>query len=324
MPNLLAHNFLANRLFNEASIQPNFEDSFLYNNLDFLRAGAQGPDPLFFTGIVIRNGLHVITALKNYGRKIHRSNGRLFFEKFCEIVYRVDDLDRLNQLKSYILGQVSHYLLDTTCHPYIYYQSGFDKDGKLTKNYHYLHANYETTIDLNLAKRFNILSFFDKPETQLVTNETTHWKIDPWIIEVLKNMYDVKKLPKNLYSNGVKNLSHYWKVMNSKIGGIKKLFYPKSVAISGYRFPKKYDSSCLNDSRSYWYDPETKEKHNESFLDLFEIAYQKTFECYLKLNNGEFNSMTIFDYLDKDYSGCSVNGVKKYNKKNMEEKGDIQ
>lgn len=71
MPNLLAH-----RLFIDNIIQCN---SLEEKEIIALRLGTQGPDPMFYHGIIPWRSWHFIIALKKIGNKLHKENGRRFF-----------------------------------------------------------------------------------------------------------------------------------------------------------------------------------------------------------------------------------------------------
>ena len=69
MPNLLAH-----RLFIDNIIQCN---SLEEKEIIALRLGTQGPDPMFYHGIIPWRSWHFIIALKKIGNKLHKENGSL-------------------------------------------------------------------------------------------------------------------------------------------------------------------------------------------------------------------------------------------------------
>lgn len=71
MPNLLAH-----QLFIDNIIQCN---SLEEKEIIALRLGTQGPDPMFYHGIIPWRSWHFIIALKKIGNKLHKENGRRFF-----------------------------------------------------------------------------------------------------------------------------------------------------------------------------------------------------------------------------------------------------
>ena len=82
---------------------------FLKGNEDIYLAGAQGPDPFFFYGIVpflrAKNGSEV----RNFGSKLHKMDPAEVFRFFFEYA---NDRKEKDVLYSYILGAGLHYILD--------------------------------------------------------------------------------------------------------------------------------------------------------------------------------------------------------------------
>lgn len=86
--------------------------------------GVHGPDVLFYYRPLKHN--HV----KNLGRACHRTRGDLFFAHCAEVVNRLDDRaatspvlrkgDAPRAYMAYLLGVLCHYMLDRSCHPYVY------------------------------------------------------------------------------------------------------------------------------------------------------------------------------------------------------------
>lgn len=314
MPNLLAHNLLVRKLYDEVSQDEDFSNSFLDKHLDYLKIGSQGPDPLFFLGLVPSRGLHPFLALKKMGNQLHKSDGKKLFELMFNDFYNLNDDVPRKTFASFILGQLSHYLLDTTAHPFIYYQSGFDNNGHVSGKYHYQHAFYESNIDLCLAEKFQYFTFKENPSEILNVNIRVLRECDSYLNPVLVTYFNLKKLPKRAYENAYKNMSYFWKSMNLPSGKFKSILIPKSISLKGMYLPKDKDSSVLNEERNTWLDPESGKEYDYSFLDLFQIAYEKLKLAYYSLLKNGLNYTSISDFFDKDYSGVSIGGVKKYKK----------
>ena len=120
MPNLLAH-----RLFIDNIIQCN---SLEEKEIIALRLGTQGPDPMFYHGIIPWRSWHFIIALKKIGNKLHKENGRRFFLELKNECEKIKNPEEKKIFAAFCFGQISHLLLDRSAHPFIYYFSGFDDD----------------------------------------------------------------------------------------------------------------------------------------------------------------------------------------------------
>lgn len=104
--------------------------------------GLQGPDlffycPYSFTG-----------TGKRLGSVMHVSETGRFFENFLQKLDGLQGEER-NIGIAYFSGFLGHYILDTVCHPFVYYFTGYlDKD----KPYFGKHVDFETDIDCVMLK----------------------------------------------------------------------------------------------------------------------------------------------------------------------------
>lgn len=314
MPNLLSHNLLVKRFFLKEDKASDFQSSFLYGNYDFLSMGTQGPDPLFYVGLLPKNGLHLITAKKKIGNKIHKTDGKKFFRLLIDRSYGIENDKNRMRFQSFIFGQFAHYILDRETHPYILYTSGFGEDGRISGKYHYLHANFESNIDASLAKKFKMNYFLENPADVLVKDKDFLNIIDREFIPVLSNMYDTK-LPKHMYSNAMDNMRAVVSFMNHNNGWKKKIL-PKRILGPAMPDPNHLEwEDCLNENKNAWLDPVTGQKHNDSFTDLDNRALEIIESCYHDILKYGFNYEVISKYLNGlNYYGTPVDSKFVYKK----------
>lgn len=316
MPNLLAHSLIVKRLNNSSYSLNNGQNSFLKGNYDFLVLGSLGPDPLFYMGILPFSGLHLITACKKIGNKIHKMDGKTFFKLLINQVYFIEnDLDQ-TRFKAFVFGQFAHYILDREAHPFIMYESGFDDNGNITSHYHFDHAFFETNIDCALAKKYAINRFFIHPEETIPSTTTYLRIIDFYLVPVLKELFGEKHLPKHMYSNAINNMRRLLKTMNHN-GKIKSKILGKNIALSAMYFPKEIDFSTLNEEKEIWLDPVSGKESNESFLEIHTRSFRIVEQCYKDILKNGFNYSVFAKYLDgRDYYGFVPGEKKIYKKEN--------
>ncbi len=309
MPNLLAHYLLVKRFslkYKEIeSNYPNFH-SFLDGNFDYLSLGTQGPDPLFYMGIIPFRGLHLPTAMKKVGNQIHKTDAKKYFRYLIQQCYSIDDTQtagkEILRFKAFIFGQFAHYLLDRECHPYILYKSGFDKNGKIKGKYHYQHAYFESKLDFCLSEKYKMDHFLEDPQDILPNHPMVLKTIDRNFVPVLKQTFDLKKLPKNMYSNGLKNFRFWLKYTNH--GTRARVFFFGKTNLSATRLPKVVSEDVLNEKRDVWLDPVSGEKHNESFLELHSRVFVILSSLYEDIMKKGFNYETFSKYIDgRNYYG---------------------
>ena len=120
-------------------IYDHLKDSLLKQNLYINRAvyslGQQGPDIFFYyLPAYVLHG-------HNLGHMAHAQNTNQFFASLLE---SRNDFKLKKDRKiadAYLAGFLGHYILDTTCHPFIYGRTHFD--GR-TNDYFARHAYLET------------------------------------------------------------------------------------------------------------------------------------------------------------------------------------
>lgn len=315
MPNLLAHYLLIKRfVLKKDEIDHNYHfDSFLNKNNDYVYMGTQGPDPLFYMGIIPFHGLHIPTALKKYGNKLHKLDGKKFFRYLIDECYRINDLDEQKSFQAFVFGQFAHYLLDRECHPYVLYMSGFDEEGKITGKYHYEHAYFESCLDFCLAKRFKMDYFVKDPQTILDTHMHPLEVVDRHLVPILARLFDDKKLPKKMYSNGWNNFRRWINYTNHG-HRIRVLFFGKTN-LSATRLPVEVNEDVLNEKKETWYDPVTNEPHNETFVELHSRVYEILSSLYLDIIRYGFNYETFAKYIDgHNYYGEELSAKWQYHR----------
>ncbi|MCI1734372.1 MAG: zinc dependent phospholipase C family protein [Bacilli bacterium] len=315
MPNLLAHNLVVKRFYlkeDEQDLSP--LDSFIRGNYDFLSLGAQGPDPFFYVGILPFHGLHLLTASKKLGNQLHEGDAKKFFKAMIDRCYGMEnDRDRL-RFEAFIFGQLAHYLLDREAHPYILYESGFDKDGKISGKYHYQHANFESNIDYCLAKKFKMNYFLSNPADVLCQDKSFLAILDSEMVPVLEGLFRCR-LPKHFYSNSIINMHSVIGYVNHHPKAKKKLLPKRLMGLAmPTEGPLDYPD-CLNEKKDIWLDPLTGAKHADSFLEIHSRAFELLDSCYQDILKNGFHYEVISKYLNGlSYYGTPVGAKWTYQK----------
>lgn len=306
MPSLLTHNFFALDLLDTIG-----DGSCLKSYPSCFRLGAQGPDPLFFSSLIPFTKAFSIRAIKGrYGSKLHKLDGTKLFKELFKRYDEIEDISSKDIFMSFILGQLTHFVLDSTCHPYVYYFTGFDKNSKLSGKLHYSHAHFEARIDSSLAIYKGKKELTYHPEDVLKINDDLLTVIDENFNIVIERVLGVK-VPKNYYRSGVKNMIKVYKFVNQGKGGFGK-HLGKNVFGQLY-IPREQDRTCLNDMHLEWKVPYSGVTCKDSFIELYRKGINKFVSCYnLCLKQG-LNYQTISGLFNGlNYSGYPTNQVMKY------------
>ena len=306
MPSLLTHYFFAKDFFesNEDSC------SFLKGNKEYFLLGEQGPDPYFFYGLYPKKGLHISHALKKYGSHIHKSNGEIYFKLLLEEKDSIQDEKERNAFMSFIYGQFSHYVLDSTTHPYIFYFSGFDKDGNLTKEYHYRHAHFEARIDSVLIDRYEASQNLKRrPQDILCTDKEVLELISRHQDNVMQKIFS-NKLRKNMYKDAVECMVGLYSFTNDKSNFRNKLLGKSMLA--GLIIPKSTSDRLLNEEKKTWVNPVTNTKYDLSFVELMEKARYKMNKSALVFKDDIVNDEIKAFFSSINFSGVPVDSKLTY------------
>lgn len=308
MPNLLAHNLIVKRLYiKEAEQDFSNRETFIQGNYDFLSLGAQGPDPLFYFGIVPFHAPHFLTAFKKLGNKIHADDGKKYFKLLLEQCYGIDDPKELSRIRSFVFGQFAHYLLDREAHPYILYRSGFDKEGRITGKYHYRHTYFESQLDVSLAKKFRMNYFLSHPADAICVDRSFLEIINKAYVPVLRKMFPDVKIPKKIYTEAILGMHGTIKFMNGNPRLKAHLVGKNSLGALALPIDKA-DPGVLNDEHKPWKDPVTGAERRDSFIDLHTKAYRILDDCYQDLIRYGYSYEVFSKYINGlDYYGLPLN-----------------
>ena len=108
MPNFLTHHLFVQDIYLKNNDKIDFKDRrFLKGNYFYLFWGSQGPDPLFFNGILPNNGFHPLYIKKKLGNKLHHDD----FKKLLScMLLNLGEVEEENKdaIKSFIFGSTSH------------------------------------------------------------------------------------------------------------------------------------------------------------------------------------------------------------------------
>lgn len=105
MPTTYAHDLFGKRVYRKLSAKL---QHLIRSNGNLYRIGQHGPDILFYY-FISKN------PVTQYGVQMHGRKAREFFEKGMAKVRE----EKNPALMAYLLGFGCHYILDSTCHPYV-------------------------------------------------------------------------------------------------------------------------------------------------------------------------------------------------------------
>lgn len=301
--------------------------NMIKNNLDMYILGSQGPNLFDYyndLSFMNRKNMSKISYL------VHNKEVNLFFNNmlmFCNntsIEYLLNDSQFKDISLSYIYGFLSHYILDKTCHPYIY-----SLQKKIKSRYKYktpfaLHKSIETHIDKLILlefKNLNTYEFHDYLDINLSSNEL--------LVLCEMYMYLISSVyKKNISLTDIKKSYYTFVKVEKKINSYPSLFSRFYLYIKNGLSRKSYINNkiyfnyatCINDliniNHSLWKDPFTSCNSEKSFIDLYNdgLLYYSNlgqeFDKYfnnkstitsilLKINNASYFTNQNCDFINK-------------------------
>jgi hypothetical protein len=302
MPSLITHYLFADDFLSRHQ----GTDSFVSLYPDAFRLASQGPDPFFFVGLLPQRKLHLDLAKMRPGSVIHHSDCRQMISLMLEETDKGMLLEGDRQLfKAFILGQIAHYVLDSTCHPYVYYWTGFDATGHLSGKFNYEHAHFEARLDASQAAKRSLGNLLSAPWDVLNIKEEDLKTISEHFTAVLETFFN-RQLPSGFYCDAVFNMKDIYRYVNTGSCFRRALIYP--THLRQLRLPKTTDPICLNDEHLPWKEPKDGHERRESFSELYQKASRKLDEAYAIISRDGFSVDNLTPLI---FSGLNYNGLKK-------------
>ena len=257
-------------------------------DLEDLKVFSFGPDALVFTDPIAFNTQH-------------NRDSRYFFRYLLNEIKEGRHLEN-PELVSFLYGQISHYILDYTFHPYVYYLTRNMRLNKIIDP----HMQLEFWIDNYIMDKYGIYDkdFFSKTK---IEDPSTRQVIDDTYFKVFKCL-----LASSKYDIGINALESLETNVRFNEAVSKRI---EKIADMTYEKRKKILEWFLNRERHTWLHPINGEKHNESLSELWNNSVALYIEAiedvnrYLydgkPLNNNLLDSNSSYD------TGLSCDGPRK-------------
>ena len=300
MPSIYTHNYFAKDSYKKIDN----ENIYKINNKLYYEIFAQSFDNLFYYNFFLPSSGKKYRKLGHYAH-VHKS--WLYFKNLIEYIKENKLYDDENL--GYLYGSLTHYALDSTCHPYIHYISGrLDKSNiKETKKYIGNHAINEIMIDSIYYYKDNKDKYYRyKLYNDLIPYTKFPDSLKNTINYTFKNTFNIDNIG-NIFNKSYNHMRKAYKYLMFDRFSIKRKAYKLVDFLSPYKHFKAYtyshhinnpDYKVMNNEKNIWLHPVTGEKHNESFEELYSIA-QKKFIKYVKKCNDFFNDKCTIKDVEK-------------------------
>lgn len=244
---------------------------------------AQGPDPYFFFDFHLSKRSKKIYEIDNAMQHFNVN------DHFISLINYINEKNYYSnsQVMSYLYGQICHFVLDSTVHPFIVFNSGiYDEKNYKTYKYNGLHEEMEYFIDIYLiSKREKISPRKYKVYKHILNISKFNDELRDLIDVVTKKVYGFDNVS-DIYYKSIRDMKKFYFVFNYDRYGIKKFIYKIMDFFCKNKMVRKEELSFfvnpgsklyyLNKDRNTWNHPCNKEeKYNFSFEDLYDISISK-------------------------------------------------
>ena len=308
MPSIITHHMFSKEVLKKLSKE---ETNRFQEKIDIYHTFAQSHDYLFYYKFGKKR-----KEINSLGHKAHHKNTQDYLINIIEEIKKNHE-ENTPELLAYLYGSITHYVLDTTCHPYIFYKTGiYRKTEPETRKYFGGHNQIEKDLDAIYYKKYTNKDYNLCNVTKEIIGKPL---FSAKLITTLNNVYKKTYNKDNIsyyYQKGVNNARLIYNIVVNDRFGIKKTLYRlldfiicrNKRYISTYSTHiKKPNLSYLNLEKKEWKNPCLPEqKHNESFEELYNLAAGKAITIIRQVNKVLYENKPIEDILkyipNLDYS----------------------
>ncbi len=280
MPSLITHDIFAKEVY--TNLPDKIKNSF-NNELLIYQTFAQSHDYLFYFK---SPNIKLTKVVNKLGKIGHRRKTQEYLLNIIRIIKEYH-LQLYQPDIAYLFGSITHYVLDSTCHPFIFYKTGvYDPVKKLKehKKYKGLHALMERSIDAYYYKKYYKKDYkFCNVSKEIIGKPKLSIDLITLINMSYKKTYNVDKTG-IYYYKGIKNAKRIYSLFINDKHKIKYNLYNfiDKITKNHYGYLHAFstniniDKDYLNTNHKKWNHPCIKEEiHTESFEDLYAIALKK-------------------------------------------------
>lgn len=287
MPSLTTHKIIAENIFDKLSnnIKKNIDKNTYFTF-------AQSHDIFYY---------NMQKKYKRIGNMGHHQHTQSFIINIIQYI-KDNKLEDNKQCVSYLYGVLTHYYLDSICHPYIFYKTGVNKNNKETIKYKGQHNLMERTIDsIIYEKKYNKKYKKCNITKEILPKLNLSKDLENLINHNYQTTYNIKNSSKILKSSYfLMRLFH--KIIVEDSIGIKNKLYSfidtisnnKSKCLHSYSTSIKLNNNYLNTNNNKWYHPcNINETCNKSLEDLLQEAENITIKIIDIINKFFTNKLDI-------------------------------
>lgn len=228
----------------------------------------------------------------------HNFNTKLFFMNLVKYI-KDNKLYENECVMSLLYGQIAHYFLDVNTHPLIYYiETGCKSPNAISS-----HMLVEGYLSSYMAEKILGKDYMSLKGSYLGHLDLTDKEVQDLIKWVYMKTYGDKQALFS-YKSEFSVLKFVEDItINSHLSSKEKL-----IKVSKFREFLEMNKLSLgeitNDSNATWTNPQTNERHSESFMELYDKSITESQEAISKVNGFIYDGNSI-DTLNSVFTDLS-------------------
>ena len=287
MPAYISHAIMGEQLYNECKKENLF--NYIPIDAEEIKGYSLGVDFSYLS--------------KDTKEDPHNSNTKEFFISILKYI-KENNLTDNKHVISLLYGHIAHYFLDLNIHPFIYYTEYNTETVGPISNHNLIEGYLSSYLSEKILK---------KDIMQIKSNYFNQINLsDKKIIQLLNNIYGKIYKDNKIIKSYKKTLEIFSLIEKS----IKKGIITKKLLIYVSKFNKFLERNDLtlneitNESNDTFTNPVTGEKHNESFIELYDKSIEMSLDAIEKVNKCLYSNESI-STLDTVFTDLSYDtGVK--------------
>lgn len=281
MPAYISHAIMADNLYEEAKKESNL---FKINlNKDEIKGYSLGADLATMSNNVCKN------PHENYTKA-------LFFNMVTYI--KENNLIEDEHIIALLYGHIAHYFFDINAHPLIFYiEKGCNKVGNIPN--HHLVEGY---ISSYLSREILGKSIMEIKPDYFNKIDLSNKNVVSLINSIYQNVYNDPEMIIS-YKSTMGIFNNIEKVIKTGLFSEKKLI--KLSKFNEFKYKNNLSNEEITNSYNETYtNPVTGEKHNESFIELYNKSLEMSLDAIEKVNECLYDGNKI-SYLDSVFEDLS-------------------
>lgn len=246
---------------------------------------------------------------------VHNSEVANFFNNLISYIIENKLYDDPS-IMSYLYGHIMHRELDRKCHPFINYMTDDVRKHSIV-NFHLAFEEYLGDFILKNKLGLSRRDFFKDSKFASIGESLS---LDNLMDKVYSDTYGYSSasdiMRRSLTS--IKNLN----LLRNLLESCDSTFYYRLIGLEKYLKIANLDvSECANTDKKVWCDPISREKHSESFLELFDEACESSKEIMESVDDVVYGNKplssvnSIFDNSSYDTGiPCEIGSLSGYSR----------